>query len=63
MYNSHLYSNIIKMLPDAIKMAPSTTFRLGCSCKKRKARSIVITTLNLSIGATRETLPSWIALK
>ena len=51
------------MLPAVISAAPMNVFKLTGSFRKRKARQMVMTTLNLSIGATRLTSPSCIALK
>ena len=53
----------ISRLPRVISTAPAITFTLTFSCRNTKARMMVMTTLSLSIGATRETSPSWMALK
>lgn len=51
------------MLPAVISNAPMTTFILTGSFNKKKASRIVITTLSLSMGATRDTSPLCKALK
>ena len=43
--------------------APMMPLRLTGSFRNRKERQMVITTLNLSIGATRDTSPACNALK
>ena len=43
--------------------APMITRRLAGSFRNRKERQMVITTLNFSIGATRDTSPTCNALK
>ncbi len=51
------------MLPPVISNAPSTTRQVTGSFRNRKERQMVMTTLNLSMGATRDTSPSCNALK
>lgn len=57
------YFHNITMLPAVISKAPMMTFVLTGSFSSKKASSMVITTLSLSIGATRETSPVCNALK
>lgn len=52
----------IKSVPTLIKINPIIDFAVNCSCKNIAAKTIVITTLNLSIGTTTDTLPSFNAL-
>lgn len=59
----HFYFHNITMLPAVISKAPMMTFVLTGSFNRKKASSMVMTTLNLSIGATRETSPVCNALK
>ncbi len=51
------------MLPAVINKAPATTFMLTGSFSRKKASRMVMTTLNLSIGAMRDTSPVCNALK
>lgn len=51
------------MLPQVISRAPRITRGLAGSFRNRNARQMVITTLSLSMGATRETSPVCSALK
>lgn len=53
----------ITILPPVMSNAPMITRRLAGSFRNRKERQMVITTLNLSIGATRDTSPTCNALK
>ena len=43
--------------------APMMLFKSTCSRRKMKARRMVMTTLSLSMGATLDTSPNWMALK
>ena len=51
------------ILPAVMSSAPTMVFELTDSFNKKNANKIVMTTLNLSIGATRETSPVCKALK
>ena len=51
------------MLPQVINNAPTTTRRLTSSFRNKNDRQMVMTTLSLSIGATRDTSPVYNALK
>lgn len=51
------------MLPQVINKAPATTLGLTSSFRNKKERKMVMTTLSLSTGATRETSPVCNALK
>ena len=53
---------IMTKVPAVISTPPRAVFRVIFSCKKTKASTIVMTTLNLSMGTTRETSPIWMAL-
>lgn len=57
------YFHNITMLPAVINSAPMTTFILTGSFSKKKASNMVMTTLSLSMGATRDTSPVCRALK
>ena len=57
------YLNNMTILPAVINNAPITTRKLTSSFRNRNDRQMVITTLNLSIGATRDTSPVCNALK
>ena len=61
-YQQFHFSNI-RMLPPVISSAPATTRRLTGSFRNRNDRQMVMTTLSLSIGATRDTSPVCNALK
>lgn len=50
------------MLSKVISVAPMKAFKLTGSFRNRKARTMVMTTLSLSIGVTRDTLPTCKAL-
>lgn len=51
------------MLPATMSPPPSSTLGVNGSFNRKKASRMVNTTLNLSIGATRETSPRESALK
>lgn len=53
---------IMTKVPAVISTPPRAVFRVIFSCKKTKASTMVMTTLNLSMGTTRETSPIWMAL-
>ena len=57
------YFHNIRREPAVIRSAPMITFGLAGSFRRTKARMMVMTTLSLSIGATRETSPVCNALK
>ena len=61
--NQQFHFSNIRMLPQVINKAPITTRRLTSSFRNRNDRQMVMTTLNLSIGATRHTSPVCNALK
>ena len=52
-----IYHRIINSVPAAIRMPPITPLTVTVSCRTTNARIIVITTLSLSIGATRLASP------
>jgi len=60
-YENLIYK-IITKVPATIKQQPIKVFNVICSPKNIKARTIVITILNLSIGTTFEASPSCNAL-
>lgn len=47
----------ITNVPTPIKTQPISDFTVNCSCRNTKAKTIVMTTLNLSMGATLDTSP------
>lgn len=51
------------MVPSVMIRHPMIVFFVGFSFKIRKLKIIVITTLNLSIGATMDTFPNEMAAK
>ena len=55
------YMTIINV-PIPISKHPSSDFNVNCSCKNTKARTSVITTLNLSTGTTFDASPTCKAL-
>lgn len=57
------YFDNITMQPAVINSTPMTTFTLTGSFSNRKESRMVMTTLSLSIGATRDTSPVCSALK
>ena len=52
-----MYYSTISNVPAPIKTQPIMDLVVNCSCKKIKAKTSVITTLNLSIGTTFDALP------
>lgn len=59
----NLYFHNMHKLPAVMSKAPMITLMLTGSFRRKKARRMVMTTLSLSIGATREASPVCIALK
>ena len=55
------YKTIINV-PAVINMQPINDFAVNSSCKNTKAKTNVITTLNLSIGTTFDASPTCKAL-
>jgi hypothetical protein len=60
---NNFYFQTITRVPVIIITAPRAVLRDKCSPRKITDNTIVRATLNLSTGATWDTLPIWIALK